>query len=444
MSRPRLPALIAVAGLVAWITSAAIGWFAASPLGHDEAQYALSAQDILAGVDPRWFYLSSGMSVVSVLGVIAGHSEIAVRFPAVVLGIGFVIAAGALAWRTYGAMTGAWVIAVLAGLRVFAGNAAELLSDLPATAFLIAGTLVMIEEVAKRDDGPRWRVLAAAPALAAALYLRYASCVPIALIGLAVLVFGFRSIAKRPLPIVATAALFLALLVPHLVSAMRETGSPFGILLASKGVPGQTWIAQGLATYVTSNPINYYGLLAPVVLLPGIAAPAMFRDRVSLMLWCVAIADIVVLGLISHAQARYIFFGLALLVILGIEVIRRLIESRPPIVAAAATAVVLSWIIVANGKLKRDTSRHATTEATRAAAAAIRADAGTAPCLVVGDAFTQLEWYSGCASSSWPWDVLGRQRIYVVRTPSTAPISTRGVPTTIATRPDVNVTRYDP
>lgn len=440
-SRPAL--LVAVAGLVAWITSAAIVWFAASPLGHDEAQYALSARDILAGADPRWFYLSSGMSVVSVLGVIAGDGEIYVRFPTVVLGIGFVIAAGALAWRTYGAMTGAWTIAVLAGLRVFAGNSAELLSDLPATAFLIAGTLVLTEEVAKRDDGPRWRVLLAAPALAAALYVRYASCVPIALLGLAVLAFGFRSIAKRPLPILATAALFLALLVPHLVSAMRETGSPLGILMASKGVPGRTWIAQGLATYVTSNPISYYGLLSPIVLLPGLVAPALVRDRASLILWSVAVADIVALGLISHAQARYILFGLALLVILGIEVLRRVIEGRRAIVIVAGAAVVLSWILVARGQLKRDAHRLATTEATRAAAAGIRADAAGSPCLVVGDRFTQLEWYSGCTSSSWPWDALGVAKIYVVKTPSTAPVETRGVPTTITSRPDVNVTRYD-
>ena len=444
MTRARLPVLIAAAGLVAWIASAAIVWFAASPLGHDEAQYALSAQDILAGTEARWFYLSSGMSVVSVLGVIAGHGEMAVRFPAVLLGIGFIVAAGALAWRTYGAMTGAWTIAVLAGLRVFAGNAAELLSDLPATAFLIAGTLVMIEEVAKRDDGPRWRVLLAAPALAAALYLRYASCVPIALLGLAVVAFGFRSIAKRPLPIVATAALFLALLVPHLITAVRETGSPLGILLASKGVPGQTWIAQGLATYVTSNPISYYGLLSPLVLLPGLAAPVVFRDRATLILWSVAITDIVALGLISHAQPRYIFFGLTLLVILGIEVIRRLIESRPPIVIAAATAVAVSWILVVRGQLRRDAYRLETTQAIRAAAAAIRTDAGGSPCFVVGDQFTQLEWYSGCTSAHFPWDSLGAAKIYVVRMPSTDPVGTRGTPTTIASRPDVNVTRYDP
>src|SRR4051812_6730906 len=156
MQRARLPWLIALAGLVAWIANAAIAWLSAAPLGHDEAQYALAAQDWLDGAGPRWFYVSKGMSVVAAIGTTAGHGEIAVRFPAFVLGIAFLVAAGALAWRTFGAITGAWTIAVLAGLRAFAGNAAELLSDLPATAALLAGTLVLIDQVIEREDGPQW------------------------------------------------------------------------------------------------------------------------------------------------------------------------------------------------------------------------------------------------------------------------------------------------
>src|SRR6187549_980266 len=132
----RLPAIIAAAGLVAWIASSMIAWLGGALLGHDEAQYALAAQDLIAGAEPRWFYLSSGMGLVSALGLQLGHGEIALRFPTFLLGIGFVVTAGALAWRIYGAMTAAWVIAALAGIRAIMGSATELLSDLPATAFL--------------------------------------------------------------------------------------------------------------------------------------------------------------------------------------------------------------------------------------------------------------------------------------------------------------------
>ena len=439
--RARLPTLIFAAGLLVWIINAAIVWLAGAPLGHDEAQYVLSANDLLAGEAPRWFYASSGMSVVALPGAIDG-GEIAARFPTFVLGIAFVLAAAGLAWRTYGAMTAAWVVAVLAGLRSVMGMSVDLLSDVPATAFVLGGTLVIVTEVIQRTGPLRWRVVLAAPLLACALYLRYASCVPIALLGVATLGVGWRTIARRPLPILATAAAFLVLLVPHLRTAYAETGSPLGILLASKDVPGKTWFAQGLVTYVTSNPVHYYGLLAAPVFLAGLAAITRFRDRATLLLWTVAVADVAVLGVVSHAQARYIFFGVTLLVILGVEQIRILIGERRVLGMGCAIAVVASWLLVATGQIKRSAHRRDTTAATRAAASAIATDAAGVTCFVVGDAFAQLEHYSGCRSSSWPWDT--HQRIYVVRTPTSAPVETRGTPRMLLDRPDVSVTRYDP
>jgi hypothetical protein len=438
--RARLPTLIFAAGLLVWIVNAAIIWLAGSPLGHDEAQYVLSAADLLAGDPPRWFYASSGMSVIALPGAMLG-GEIAARFPTFVLGIAFVLAAAGLAWRTYGAMTAAWVVAVLAGLRSMMGMSADLLSDLPATAFLLAGTLVMVTEVIQRTE-LRWRVVLAAPLLACALYLRYASCIPIAILGVATLVLGWRAIARRPLPIIATAAAFLVLLVPHLRTAYAETGSPLGILLASKDVPGKTWFAQGLATYVTANPIHYYGLLAAPVFLAGLGAIVRFRDRATLLLWIVAVTDIAALGVVSHAQARYIFFPLALLVILGVETIRILIGERRVLAIGCAIAVVAAWVLVATGQVYRSAHRWETTATTRAAASAIAADASGVTCHVVGDAFAQLEHYSGCRSSTWPWDT--HQRVYVVRTPTSAPVETHGTPRVVLERPDVSVTRYDP
>lgn len=439
--RARLPTLIFAAGLLVWIANAAIMWLSASPLGHDEAQYVLAANDLLAGDPARWFYASSGMSLVGISGAIGG-TEIAARFPTFVLGIGFVLAAAGLAWRIYGALTAAWVVAVLAGMRSVMGMSADLLSDLPATAFLLGGTLVMLTEVVQRAEPLRWRMMIAAPLLACALYLRYASCIPIALLGMATLAFGWRAIARRPLPIVVTAAAFLVLLVPHLRYAYAETGSPLGILLASEGVPGKTWLAQGLTTYVTSNPIRYYGLLAAPVFLAGLVTIVRPKDRTTAVLWTVAVTDIVVLGIVSHAQARYIFFGVTLLVILGVERIRGWVGERRAVGIGCAIAVAASWVLVVTGQVKRSAHRWETTATTRTAASAIAADRGGVTCNVVGDAFAQLEHYSGCHSSSWPWDL--HQRVYVVRTPTSAPVETRGPSRVLVERPDVSVTRYDP
>jgi hypothetical protein len=446
--RTRLTALILAAGLVAWTVNAAIVWLAGPPLGHDEAQYALTARDLLAGDELRWWYVSTGTSLLAIPGVLAGGGEVALRLPTFVLAIGFVLAAAAVAWRCFGPQAAAWVVALLAGTRSYMRLGAELLSDLPATTFLLGGTAVIAVEVT-REDGPRWRALLAAPLLAAALYLRYASCVPIAILGGAALVFGLRPIARRPWPIAATAALFLALLVPHALTAIDVTGSPLGILLDSKDVPHRAWIGEGLVDYVWVNPFAAYGLLAPPVLVAGLLAAARIRDRRTGLLWTVAVLDIVAIGLVSHAAVRYIAFGTTLLVVLGVDGLRRWIAARPPrartvLGAAAAIAIAASWVLVARAQLGYPERRRAGLDDTLAAAAAIRADAAGAPCQVAGNAFTQLEWYSGCRSSHWPWPALGRERIYVVYAPSDGPGETHGTPRQLLARPDLIVTRYDP
>lgn len=446
MKRPRLAiwTLIAAAGLVAWFASAAIVWLGGSTLGHDEAQYVLDARDWIAGAEPRWFYLSSGMRFVTAAGLALGDGEVALRFPTFVIGLAFVVLAATVAWRVYGAMTAAWVIGVLAGLRCLVQLSAELLSDIPAAAALLAGTLLLADELLRREERPRWRMVWAAPLFAAALYLRYASCVPIAIVGLALLPLGWRRIVATPAPVAATLAVFGLLLVPHFVSAMHETGSPLGILLASKGVPGQTWIAQGLETYVASNPFRYYGMLAPPVLLAGLAAPAVMRDRTTLLLWIAGVGDVVALGLISHAQARYIFFGLVLLVILGVEVIRRIVGGRRALAVGAGAAVAIAAALVMRQQLNRGEYREETTSGTRRAAEAIRTDAAGARCYVIGDQYTQLEWYSRCTSAVWPWNEQATAKIYMVTTAATGPQQYRGTPHILLDEPGLRVTRWDP
>jgi len=444
----QVTALLLLAGLAAWTVNLAIFWLSGPPLGHDEAQYTIAARDLLNGEEQRWFYLSTGTSLLAIPGLLAGGSEVALRTPTFVLGIGFGLVVVTLAWRYFGAATAAWVAAILGGMRGFTKVGPQLLSDLPAATCLLAGTLVIVSEVT-REDGPRWRAVLAAPLLAAALYLRYASCVPIAILGAAALGFGLRSIARRPAPIVATAALFLALLVPHAVAATRATGWPLGVLLASKDVPQHTWIAEGLVDYVAVNPVRTYGLLAPLVLIAGLLAGLRLRDRRAKVLWTVAVLDIVAIGLVTHAQTRYISYGLALLVVLGTDVLRRWIAARSPraraaIGATAAIAMAVTWVLIARVQGRAEDSRAASLRTRLDAAALIRADAAGAPCLVVGDPFTQLEWYSGCRGATWPWDDLGRARIYLYYRPEDPPRETRGRPQVLFARRDAIVTRYDP
>ncbi len=395
-------------GLLVWIVAALTIWATAPRLGHDEAQYALAARYLIEGEPARWFHLSVGMNAIAIVGVLAGGSEHAMRFVPMLFGIGFVLAAGYIAVRTFGRVTAAWVVAVLAGSHAIMKWSVELLSDLPAATAMLAAIGVIITEIG-RDEGPRWRILWISPLLAAAFYLRYGSSLPIAIICVTALIVGFPRIRVRPVPVIAAAVVFLVLLLPHAWSSIKLTGSPLGLLLESAAVPQHAYAGEGLVTYVTRNPFVYYGALLPFVLIAG--ALAVFRrcDRRTMFLWLVGVGDIVALGLNTHAQLRYILLGVVVLAILGVEMIRRWIVARPLRTRTIATwivgfAIVGSWAVTVISASRQRTARNYGMRGTLAAASAIRAHARGRYCHVMGIHDTQLEWYSGCSTRGFMLD----------------------------------------
>ncbi|HRC54941.1 MAG TPA: sulfite exporter TauE/SafE family protein [Kofleriaceae bacterium] len=260
-------------GVAVWVVSGVIWWLSAAPLGHDEAQYAMAFQHLLSGEPPRWVYLSKGMHAVAGPGVLLGGGELALRVAPLLCGLGFLLAAAHLAWRVFGATTAAWTVVVLASAKPVVRRSVELLSDFPSTAALLAGTTVVVMEVVQpsRPTGPSWRLLWAAPLFAAAFYLRYGSCVPIAIVGVAALVAGWRAV-RRPVPVAAAAVLLALLLLPHFWDSLATLGSPLAVLLESQRVPQAE--VSGLRTYLTSDPVAFYGrAVAPLLvlgaLLPG-------------------------------------------------------------------------------------------------------------------------------------------------------------------------------
>ncbi len=419
--RSRWPLLVALAGIAAWLVVALITWAGAAPLGHDESQYAISAREAMHGVPPRWFYLSLGMHWIARPGIWLGSSEMALRLFPLVLGVGFLLAAWAVARRSVDALSAGLALLVIAGTRNVARYSTDLLSDMPAAAGMLAALAVFLGEI-DRDDGPRWRILLAAPLLAASIYVRYGSVVPVAVIVIAALAVGARTLARRPWPVIATAGLFLVLLVPHFLEAQEMTGSPLGILLASRGVPQEQYAGEGLVTYLTSNPFKLYGFVAPVVLVAGLFALRV-RDRRRLLVWLVAVGTLVAMGFTTHAQPRYILITLALLTVLGTDQLREWISRVSPRIggAIALAALVIVWLMTARVQMRSAVHRDRTMRGTLLAASIIKRDDAGAPCVVIGYHFTQLEWYSGCQApvlmDAGAVDVAEQtgQRVYVVR-----------------------------
>jgi hypothetical protein len=207
-------------------------------------------------------------------------------------------------------------------------------------------------------------------------------------------------------------------------------------LLVSAGVPPPE---SGLATYA-AHPIAYLGALAtPLVV---IAVAGGWRDRWWLYAAVIGVAQIIALGLETHAQGRYILLGVVLLVAVGTAVARDFALQlagpvRRAIGALCAMAVIGSWFAAIGAAWGARERRIAGMADTLAAADAIRHDAHGRACVVVGRHTTQLEWYSGCRIS---YEIAGLA--YVVRDDTGGPdqpAPVRG--TTILHTPHVDVTR---
>lgn len=454
-SSRRTIVIVAAAGIAAWVVNAVILWAAGGALGHDEAQYAIAAQDLVEGRPIVWNYLPIGMDVVALPGVLLGGSERALHVFPLVLGIGYLAAAGLVARAVFGDAVAAWTICVLAAATSIARRAVELLSDLPATACLLAGTGLIVVELT-REPAPRRRLLLAAPCFAAAFYVRYGSVFPIAVVSGAAIVVGWRAILRRPGLVLATAALFVALLVPFFRLSLRLTGRPLGVFGETSDALGTAPMGSSLVTYLTTNPILFYGVAITPVMLVGLAAIRRARDPRVRALWLIGVGHVVVMGLTPVPQSRYIFFGMTLLAILGVDELRRLVTARPPaarrVLGRLATAVVASsWVVAAFTSRRILSSRERRMGPTYAAIAAVRADAAGAPCQVIARRTTLMQWYTGCVAvyEAQP-DVLARERVYHVLEPGgeyqPAPVEGRpGVPRVILEQPGkLIVTRLDP
>ena len=418
LRRPAWQLLLAAAA-VAWVALGVTQLLVAAPLGDDEAQYALAAQDFLDGVPARWFYVSSGMNALAVPGVLLGGDEVALRIVPFVVGLSFFAFTALLAVRAFGWVTAAWSMALIAGCRPLIQRSSELLTDLPAAGCLLGAMSIAIGELT-REHGPRWRIVLVAPLLAAALYLRYGSCVPIAIIAAAALFVWWREIARRPWPVLVTAGAFLLLLVPHMVTATRTMGSPLGILLASRSVPVDD---IGLVTYLTANPIGYYGLLAPIPMVVGVFSLLFNRDRRAVFVWLVAVGSIVAIGLLTHAQARYVIVGTTPLILLGVDTLVRLVDRhaaryKQVVAGFAIAAIAVSWVPCVRRALLYPAYQRERLSGILAAADAVRRDAAGIPCEVLARFRNRLEFYSGCTGiMSVPDAAYTRgRRIYVVWT----------------------------
>jgi hypothetical protein len=355
------------AALVAWIAVAAIGLALGPALGHDEAAFALVAR----GAEPpgAWLYRSMGTVAIARIGLALGDAEWQLRLVCAVLSIATVIAAFAVGRATFSSRTGAWAAAVVAGAHPMALRSAQLLSDLPAAACLLGGIAVLVGELERRAGS--------APVIGLAL--------------VAAAVLWWRAVAARPLRSLAVVAALAVLIVPHFVRSVDATGAALGILEISAAMPRRAYFGEGLVTYLTSNPLTYYGILVAPLMIAGVLGLVRTRRRAPWYLAIIAFGQLVALGVQSHGQPRYVFVAVILLVVLGVDVVARI--DRPRL---ALALVFASWLEVAIAQVVTSREANQARSSILQAVRVIQADAGERPCAILALLAPQLTWYSDC------------------------------------------------
>jgi len=376
------------------------------PLGHDEAQYALGGAALL-GRDVSAFPLHRpvGMQVIAAPAVAAGGADLAFRAIAIAMTLAMIGAAYLYMRRAHGAQAAAWGTIVVATSFAIVRRSIELLPDAPAAVFVLAFAAVLVRGLGPSADPARkWRLAWLGPLAAAAFYVRYGSIGILGSISASALVVWWRRLRENAVPLVVAALIAALCAIPHVVHSIHATGSALGILRQASFAAGRGYTGDGLVFYAGAWWL-WLGPIAAVCVVAGLIAAVIRRSEVAAFAGLASIVAIVVLGLDAHGEARFVVVPEILLVGAGVDAIIAWVFPRPKL-AAGAIAVSFAGTVVATALALANAQR--TFGVAVAAAGAVRAAAGGAPCEVYSGQWTQLEWYSGCWGVQMPVPIEAR------------------------------------
>jgi 4-amino-4-deoxy-L-arabinose transferase-like glycosyltransferase len=381
-------------------------------LGYDEAVYAGFARQLVTG-DPAdgWgIHRPPGLSIIGTVPMLFGLSmEWSLRLIGVVAGVGLILACWWAARRLGGPAAGIVAAVAIAAASPVQVESSSFLTDVPATALLVIIATLMWRSV---TIGPAWASVASIGILAAAaFYMRYGSLIAIAALAAAVLVAAPRQVAQRAGAIGLAIVVFALLLVPHLVIATAEAGSPLGIIGSAERAASGT--PPSIGSYLAWYPWQLMGPLAAIVGLFGVVRVAKSiipRNRragepdLGQFVGIAVVLQVVFVGGLIHAEPRYLLFPMAQLVILGaihagrvMQPYSRFRSFRRASVAVGAAALMLGGVLTVSEISGRAEAWNWTRAIGRDIGSA--AHAGTdGQCSVLTADVPIIAWYSGCSA----------------------------------------------
>ena len=283
----------------------------------------------------------------------------------------------------------------------------------------------MLWDQLERRASPGWLLLAAGPIAAGAFYLRFGSAASILAIAITALILWWRTLLANWRIVAAAAAVTVLCIAPHLLEAIRLTGSPIGILqrASSVAVWDQSPISQ-LLTYVRWLPTQVAGPVPTLFLVAAaiwtiIQAAAALRQRrwepFRRLFWIVT-PGLLAGGAIvatSHVNPRYVMFPLTLglcagagAIVAGVAWLGRRYGERSGWPAARIAGLLIVGVAAftafsVGAEIVGELQRTPLDKRARAAAR-IADDAAGAPCHIVSGGPPISAWYSRCAAD--PFD----------------------------------------
>ncbi len=410
--------LAVVAFAAAWLIGQAI------PLGWDESVYASKSRSLLTDTpSSTWaIYRAPGLPVIGLLGGALGFTDANLRAVAVVLNLGALTMAWALARTLWGPLAAIVALLTIAGSPVVIAEIALFHTDLPSAGFLLALMLLVWYEFERRP-APSRLLIAAAPLAALAFYVRYGSILPIGGIGIAAVVLWHRPMLRNKRLVGLTVALAALLFAPHIFEAIGRTGSPLGIITSAGEQVDTSEPIETAARYLGWLPAQLAHRLGFAVMLAGVAHglivafDAIRRRELGPVarryLWLFVPAGVTTLGLIlqSHAEQRYVLFPVLLAIIAGAGAVSAAVawlRARPGLAdrqdafdGAIVVGILLIAVLAASVGARRLVVLEREGDESRwqpAVGGAIDADTD-GPCTTVTSIPPMIEWYSRCEAT---------------------------------------------
>ncbi len=394
-----------------------------APMGWDESVYGLTARSWVSGTPITGWALhrSPGMPSLGTIPLLFVQSDAVMRGWGVGFGVAMIVATWAVGRRAGGPAAGLVAAAAVATVPDLQADAGRYLTDVPSTAILLAMVFVLLWQLT-RPAGPGRGLLVVAALAAAAFYVRYGACIPIALVGLTALVTWFDRLRQRLVLLGAAGLLLALLLAPNLITATLATGTPWGVALSARNLAAPAYPGEALRSYLglfgghlagsTIALLAWAGLvgwIATIVDAVRLRRPTTTL-RILTLLVVPALAQGLVLGIAALPQTRYVFFPIVLLTIAGALVMTRVTitlgRQRPELVRVVRLPAIVAIVVIglllaaASGGVAR-VGRDARTARSGLdildIGTTITADAAGQSCSVLTYLVPEVTWYTGCA-----------------------------------------------